>query len=149
MPRTSLSAPLVNTPKALLESAAEPSDGTDATGENGGGGDGPATKDRIRDLSEAAVDLAVQEMIAGGGASSGDKEEECVSEQAFRAEVDAAIYRLVADGTGRRDYANAAIGGKVVRQPNPQGRTHHTGQVRGDTCRAVRWEGEAPCSAHA
>lgn len=81
------------------------------------------------------MDLAVKEMVAGGGASGGGEEEGCVSEEALREEVDAAIFRLMADGTGLRDYANAAIGGKVVRHP---ARSRTICRIRGDTCRAAR-----------
>lgn len=48
----------------------------------------------------------------GGGSGGGG----CLSEEVWREEVDVAIDKLMADGTGLRDYANAAVGGKVVRR---------------------------------
>lgn len=77
----------------------------------------PDDEETIRSLSEEAVHLAVNEMAGGeddGGGGGGGGDGGCVSEEGLRKEVDEAIRKLTADGTGRRDYANAAVGGKVV-----------------------------------
>lgn len=76
----------------------------------------------IRALSKAAVDLAVKTRVLGRGSRDGGDESSggggggCVSEEVVRKEVDVAIGKLMADGTGMRDYANAALGGRVVRR---------------------------------
>lgn len=113
--------------KALLERAAGPpeppgsSAGDSSDSGNGDGDkDGPGTEEMIRSLSEEAVHLAVREMVGsdGGGGSGGGEDGGggCVSEDVLREEVDMAIGKLMADGTGLRDFANAAVGGKVVRR---------------------------------
>ncbi|CAN0183651.1 unnamed protein product [Ectocarpus sp. 6 AP-2014] len=101
--------------EALLESAAaQPSERTGTSRD----GDGDAAEHRIRALSKAAVDLAVKTRVVGSGSQDGGDESGggggCVSEGAVREEVDGAIGKLMADGTGMRDYANAALGGKVL-----------------------------------
>ena len=44
----------------------------------------------------------------------GDGGEECISEERLLEEVEEALDNHAADGTGLRDFANKAIGGKVV-----------------------------------
>lgn len=109
--------------KTLLKIAAEPLERTGTTsGDDSGNTDG-SNGETIRILSEQAVDVAVMKMGVGGpgsgsdgdGGGGGDGAVGCVSEKALRKEVDLAIGNLMADGTGLRDYANAAVGGKVVR----------------------------------
>lgn len=103
--------------QALLESAAaQPSERTGTSRD----GDGDAAEHQIRALSKAAVDLAVKTRVLGSGSRDGGDESGggggCVSEGVVREEVDVAIGKLMADGTGMRDHANAALGGKVVRR---------------------------------
>ncbi|CAM9557981.1 unnamed protein product [Ectocarpus fasciculatus] len=103
--------------EALLESAAQPSERTDTSRDDDGG---DAVEHRIRALSKAAVDLAVKTRVLGRGSRDGGDESSgggggrCVPEEVVREEVDVAIGKLMADGTGMRDYANAALGGRVL-----------------------------------
>ncbi|CAB1096384.1 unnamed protein product [Ectocarpus sp. CCAP 1310/34] len=101
--------------EALLESAAaQPSERIGTSRD----GDGDAAEHQIRALSKVAVDLAIKTRVLGSGSRDGSDESGggggCVSEGVVREEVDVAIGKLMADGTGMRDYANAALGGKVL-----------------------------------
>eukprot|EP00752_Nemacystus_decipiens_P016834 g15066.t1 len=101
--------------EVLLARAAEPSKQSGAGAGDGGDGRGPDDEDTVRFLSEEAVHLAIERMARGGGGNGGDDgDSECVSEERLMSEVDEAIRKLRADGTGRRDYANTAVGGKVL-----------------------------------
>lgn len=107
--------PLTFFSQALLESVAQPSERAGT-----GRGDSDASEHQIRALSKAAVDLAVETRVLGRDRRDGGDESGggggCVSEEVVREEVDVAIGKLMADGTGMRDYANAALGGTVVRR---------------------------------
>ena len=93
--------------KALLESAAAPpSDQPGASGGAGSVADRTHAGSNLQGLSRAAVDRAL-DGVRGDGAG-------CVSVEHLREEVEDAIEKLVADGTGLRDYANVAVGGQVV-----------------------------------
>lgn len=89
-------------------------DGNDTTSSR----DGSAEAEKLRALSDEAVDVAVKQMVMGGRSGDRDRgggDAGCVQEEVVRGEVDVAIGKLRADGTGLRDYANAAVGGRVVR----------------------------------
>ena len=93
--------------KALLESAAAPpSDQPGASGGAGSVADRTHAESNLQGLSKAAVDRAL-DGVRGEGAG-------CVSVEHLREEVEDAIEKLMADGTGLRDYANVAVGGQVV-----------------------------------
>ncbi|CAM9236169.1 unnamed protein product [Scytosiphon promiscuus] len=111
--------------EALLDRAAQPlgldASSTTARGSSSDGSSGGSGEEQLRILSEAAVGRAVDRITkeryvgkSGGRGEGGGGEEGCVSEMGLREEVDAAIEKLRADGTGLRDYANAAVGGKVL-----------------------------------
>lgn len=93
--------------QALLESvAAPPPDQPGASGGDGGIAARNSAESNLQGLSRAAVDRAL-DGVRGEGVG-------CVSEEHLREEVEDAIEKLVADGTGLRDYANVAVGGQVV-----------------------------------
>ncbi|CAM9246056.1 unnamed protein product, partial [Hapterophycus canaliculatus] len=108
--------------EALLDRAAQPLERDSSSKKlRGGSSDGAprgSAEEQLRLLTEAAVGRAVDRMTkegsVGKGGSGGGAGEGCVSESDLREEVDAAIDKLRVDGTGLRDYANAAVGGKVV-----------------------------------
>eukprot|EP00904_Undaria_pinnatifida_P000222 jgi/Undpi1/101/HiC_scaffold_1.g00101.m1 len=93
--------------EALLESAAAPpSDQPGASGGAGSVADRTHAESNLQGLSKAAVDRAL-DGVRGEGAG-------CVSVEHLREEVEDAIEKLMADGTGLRDYANVAVGGQVL-----------------------------------
>lgn len=68
-----------------------------------------AVIDHVRSLAETAVRRALletDEQNDGG----------CLSKERFLTELGDAMYVLKVDGTGLRDFANVAVGGRVVSQ---------------------------------
>lgn len=72
--------------------------------------------DTIRRIARATVEQGLaqgylEEHSSGQSAMGGER---CLSEHDFHRELDKAIRKLDADGTGLRDFANAAVGGRIV-----------------------------------